>query len=211
MQLTLQPLPYAENALEPIMSGETVHLHHGVHQAGYVKKTNELLVAGADRYSSLEAIIEDAAASRQDLFNQAGQVWNHEFFWRSLRIAKDSESPQIPSAVAALIKRDFGSMEKMVKDLLARADAHFGSGWLWLALDGNALMAATTPNARPVFVDGMYPLLTIDLWEHAYYVDYRNQRHEFVETCLTKLANWEFAATRLREYTTAAGRAQRHA
>jgi superoxide dismutase, Fe-Mn family len=211
MKLTLQPLPYAENALEPIISSETVHLHYHMHQAGYVKKTNELLGGSAERYASLEALIEDAAARRQDLFSQAGQAWNHEFFWRSLHAATDSQAPAVPAVVAALIKRDFGSTDGLIQDLLARAEAHFGSGWLWLVLDDNALTTATTPNARPAFVDGLYPLLTVDLWEHAYYVDYRNRRQEFVEKCCTKLLNWDFAATRIREHGRDVGRVQARA
>jgi superoxide dismutase, Fe-Mn family len=210
MKLTLQPLPYAENALEPIISSETVHLHYHMHQAGYVKKTNELLGGSADRYASLESIVEDAATRRQDLFNQAAQVWNHDFFWRSLH-APDTPTPAVPAAVAALIRRDFGSTDRLIQDLLARADAHFGSGWLWLALDNNALIATTTQNARPAFIDGLYPLLCVDLWEHAYYVDYRNRRREFIEKCCTRLLNWDFAATRIRERGHDVGRAQARA
>ena len=211
MKLTLQPLPYAENALEPIMSSETVHLHYHMHHAGYVKKTNELLGSSADRYASLEAVIDDAATRRQDLFNQAAQAWNHEFFWRSMHAATDSQAPTVPPVVSALVKRDFGSTDKLIQDLLARADAHFASGWLWLVLDDNALVTTTTPNARPAFIDGLYPLLTIDLWEHAYYVDYRNRRREFVEKCCSKLLNWDFAATRIREHGHDVGRAQARA
>jgi Fe-Mn family superoxide dismutase len=196
MKLVLQPLPYAENALEPVISAATVDVHYHKHHAAYVQKTKELLGSQIDAYPSLESVISEADGRREDLFDQAGQAWNHDFFWRSMHPPGKGQSAPATSA-ADLINRDFGSSDGLFRDMLARGEAHFGSGWLWLAMDGTKLVVATTPNGRPLFTQGLYPLLACDLWEHAYYLDYQNRRKEFLEKFCQTLANWDFVETRL--------------
>jgi Fe-Mn family superoxide dismutase len=197
--LTLMPLPYPEDALAPVTSARTLKFHHGAHHAGYVKKVNDLYGTELPRYESLEQLIEDAANGREDVFNNAGQVWNHDFFWQSMKpAAHGGRGPD--GAFAELVERDFGSLDKLVEEALSRGEKHFGSGWVWLVIDGGRLAVATTANGRPVFVDGMYPLLVCDLWEHAYYLDHQNKRRTFLEGFFAQLANWEFAARRLEQH-----------
>lgn len=197
--LTLMPLPYPEDALAPVTSAQTLELHHGAHHAGYVKKVNDLYGSELGRYESLEDLIMDVAQTREDVFDNAGQVWNHDFFWQSMRPASQgSRGPQ--GALAQAIERDCGSLEKLVDDALSRGEKHFGSGWVWLVVNGGQIAVATTANGRPAFVDGMYPLLVCDLWEHAYYLDHQNKRRSFLEGFFSKLANWDFAAQRLEEH-----------
>jgi Fe-Mn family superoxide dismutase len=197
--LTLMPLPYPEGALAPVTSAQTVKFHHGAHHAGYVKKVNDLYGQELPRYDSLEDLIMDVAQSREDVFNNAGQVWNHDFFWQSMRPAGQGASGPT-GALAEAIERDFGSHEKLVEEALSRGEKHFGSGWLWLVVNGGRLSVATTANGRPAFVDGLYPLLVCDLWEHAYYLDHQNKRRAFLEGFVSQLANWEFAGRRLEAH-----------
>lgn len=197
--LTLMPLPYPEDALAPVTSAQTLKFHHGAHHAGYVKKVNELYGSELGRYDSLEDLILDVAQTREDVFNNAGQVWNHDFFWQSMKPAgQGGRNAQGP--LAELIERDFGSHEKLVEEALSRGEKHFGSGWVWIVVNGGRLAVATTANGRPAFVDGMYPLLVCDLWEHAYYLDHQNKRRAFLEGFFAQLANWEFAAKRLEQH-----------
>ena len=199
--LTLMPLPYPENALEPVTSPRTLKFHHGAHHAGYVKKTNDLVGEDLARYESLEQLIEDVAQTRQDVFNNAGQVWNHDFFWQSMRPAGQGRAPS--GSFAEAIERDSGSLEKLVDEALSRGEKHFGSGWVWIVLNGGKVSVATTANGRPAFVDGLYPLLVCDLWEHAYYLDHQNKRRSFLEGFFKELANWEFAQQRFEAYESA--------
>ena len=206
--LTLMPLPYPEDALAPVTSAQTLKFHHGAHHAAYVKKVNDLVGADLARYESLEQLIEDAAQSREDVFNNAGQVWNHDFFWQSMRpAAQGTRGPQ--GALAEAIERDCGSLEKLVADALSRGEKHFGSGWVWIVLNGGKVSVASTANGRPAFVDGLYPLLVCDLWEHAYYLDHQNKRRAFLEGFFAQLANWEFAQRRYEAHEATRPQARR--
>lgn len=197
--LSLMPLPYPEDALAPVTSAQTLKFHHGAHHAGYVKKVNDLYGAELGRYESLEQLITDVADKREDVFNNAGQIWNHDFFWQSMKpAAQAGRGPD--GALAQAIERDFGSIDKLVDEALNRGEKHFGSGWVWIVVNGGRLAVASTANGRPAFVDGLYPLLVCDLWEHAYYLDHQNKRRTFLEGFFAKLANWEFAAQRLEAH-----------
>ena len=191
LHFDLPPLPYAEDALAPIISAETLALHHGKHHRKYVDTMNQLLerepVAGA---KTLEDVVRSASGK---LFNNAAQAWNHDFYWKSL-------SPQALRPSAAMrreLERDFGTYERFVDELSAAANGQFGSGWAWLVKKDGKLQVAATPNAETPIKDGIRCLLTLDVWEHAYYVDYRNQRERYVSAVIDKLLNWEFAEENL--------------
>lgn len=206
--LSLMPLPYPDDALAPVTSAQTLKFHHGAHHAGYVRKVNDLYGGELARYESLEQLIGDVALEREDVFNNAGQVWNHDFFWQSMRpAAMRGAGPD--GALAEAIETDFGSHDRLVEEALARGEKHFGSGWLWLVVNGGRLSLATTANGRPAFVDGLYPLLVCDLWEHAYYLDHQNRRRAFLEGYFAQLVNWEFAAQRLAQQAAAGARIAR--
>lgn len=195
MPFTLPPLPFANDALAPHISAETFEFHHGKHHQAYVDKTNELAAkAGHDGLSLIELI---ETAEPGPLFNNAAQVWNHSFFWHCL-----SPEKQVPEGqLAEMIERDFGSTESLTTQLAAEAVAHFASGWAWLVLDGEHLKVTSYHDAdtpiTPKHSGGIAPLFTLDLWEHAYYVDYRNARPKFAEAVLTNCVNWAFVAQNL--------------
>jgi superoxide dismutase, Fe-Mn family len=188
----LPPLPYAENALEPIITAKTIGFHYGKHHKGYVDNLNKL-ITGTD-YSDLmlEEIITGTAGrvERVAIFNNAAQSWNHTFFWNSL---KPNGGGQPPAALMKKIESAFGSFDDCKKEIAAAAISQFGSGWVWLVLDADKLKVVKTSNADNPLTKGMKPLLTIDVWEHAYYLDYQNRRVDFVNAVLEKLVNWEFA------------------
>ena len=190
LQLELPPLPYAEDALAPVISAETLALHHGKHQRKYVDTANELLRNEAVRASSLEALVR---STKGKLFNNAAQAWNHDFYWHSLAPKKTRPS----RALASRIDRDFGSYEQFADKLAQAAGAQFGSGWAWLIDDGGRLAIVTTSNADTPMAQGKRCLLTIDVWEHAYYVDYRNQRERYLSAVIGERLNWEFAERNL--------------
>jgi len=189
-------LPYSAKALEPYMSARTLSFHHGRHHRAYVDACNRL-IAGTDLADApLETIIRRTAgaADRIAIFNNAAQAWNHAFFWRSMR-PKGGGKPQ--GRLLELIEKSFGSYEAFREAFLDAATSQFGSGWAWLALDGDRLRVVKTSNADTPIIRGQTPLLVCDVWEHAYYLDYQNRRRDFVEAFLDHLANWEFAATQL--------------
>lgn len=188
MAFELPALPYAKDALAPHMSAETLEFHHGKHHQTYVTKLNEL-VAGTDKEGqSLEEIIKSAGPG--PLFNNAAQVWNHTFFWNSLSPNGGGE----PSgALAEAINAKWGSFDKFKEAFTNSAIANFGSGWTWLVKAGNELEIVNTSNAETPITEGKTPLLTVDVWEHAYYIDYRNARPKYLDG-FWALANWEFAA-----------------
>ena len=195
MAYRLPDLPYAKDALGPHMSAETLDFHHGKHHRAYVDKTNEALEAkGGGR--KLSRVIRDARESGDDkLFNNAAQLWNHSFFWQCLA-PPDGQRPS--GQLAGMIDEAFGSTDAMLAKLEEEAVGHFSNGWAWLLLDRGALRIASLHDAdTPVAHDGMQPLLTLDLWEHAYYIDYRNDRPAFVEKLLANIVNWEFVACNL--------------
>jgi superoxide dismutase, Fe-Mn family len=192
----LPALPYAENALDPIISANTLSFHYGKHHKGYVDNLNKL-VAGTELAGlSLEQVIKNAAgkADKAAIFNNAAQVWNHTFYWRSLRANGGGEPP---AAVKQKIESAFGSLDGCKKELATAATTQFGSGWAWLVLEGDKLKVVKTGNAETPLTTGAKPLLTIDVWEHAYYLDYQNRRGDYVNAVLDKLINWGFAADNL--------------
>ncbi len=196
MPFTLAPLPYAEDALGRHMSAETLRLHHGKHHRAYVDKVNAA-TAGTDLAGAALSEVIVAAASRGDkaLFNNAGQIWNHNFYWQCLA---PPEGQRPVGQLAELIDDGFGSAEAMLEALATEAVGHFGSGWAWLVLDrGKLAVTSLHDGDSPVAHEGMEPLLTVDVWEHAYYVDYRNARPAFVDAVLGNLVNWEFVARNL--------------
>jgi Fe-Mn family superoxide dismutase len=192
----LPALPYADNALEPVISANTLHFHYGKHHQAYVDNLNKL-IAGTELVGlPLEKIIS-ATAGKPDktaIFNNAAQTWNHTFYWHSLRPQGGAEPP---AALKKKIEAAFGSLDACKKELAATAMAQFGSGWVWLAQDGDRLKVVKTGNADAPLTSGLKPLLTIDVWEHAYYLDYQNRRADYVSAVLDKLSNWEFAAANL--------------
>ncbi|SFW10827.1 superoxide dismutase [Nitrosovibrio sp. Nv17] len=189
----LPPLPYADDALDPVISAHTLSFHYGKHHKAYVDNLNKL-VAGtelADR--SLEEIIAATAgqADKAGVFNNAAQIWNHTFYWNSL---KPGGGGQPPAALRERIEASFGSVDACKQELAAAATTQFGSGWAWLVRDGDTLKVVKTGNADVPLTKGLTPLLTLDVWEHAYYLDYQNRRADYVNAVLDKLINWGFAA-----------------
>ena len=191
LHFELPPLPYAEDALEPVISAETLKLHHGKHHKKYVDTMNELLAKSEVRGSSLEDVVR---SSDGKLFNNAAQAWNHSFYWQSL-----SPKGGAPSgALRQRLERDFGSYENFLEKFAAAANGQFGSGWAWLIEMNGALEVVATGNADTPMAQGARCLLTLDVWEHAYYVDYRNKRDEYVKAVLGQRLNWEFAERNLK-------------
>jgi Fe-Mn family superoxide dismutase len=190
LHFELPPLPYSEDALAPVISAETLSLHHGKHHRKYVDTMNQLLQKEPVRGATLEDVVR---ASKGKLFNNAAQAWNHEFYWNSL-----SPKKLRPSAtLARRIDSDFGSQERFSDQLAKAAADQFGSGWAWLIEDAGKLAIVTTSNADTPMVHGKRCLLTIDVWEHAYYVDYRNQRERYLSGVIGERLNWEFAERNL--------------
>jgi Fe-Mn family superoxide dismutase len=196
MAFELPALPYAENALEPHYSARTIGFHHGKHHAAYVKNLNDLTAGTELAGKGLEEIIRAVAGdtARIGIFNNAAQVWNHTFFWSCMR---PSGGGAPGGALAAAIDRDFGSLAACTDALKKAATTRFGSGWGWLMLAQGKLQVTSTPNAETPLTQGATPLLTVDVWEHAYYLDYQNRRPDYLQTFLDKLVNWDFAAANL--------------
>jgi Fe-Mn family superoxide dismutase len=193
---TLPPLPWPENALSPAISANTIGFHYGKHHQGYVNKLNELVAGTPLAEQPLEAVIK-ATAGKTDqaaIFNNAAQVWNHSFYWNSLR-PKGGGKPS--GALAAQIDQSFGNFDAFKAEFAKAAISQFGSGWAWLVKDGDKLSIVKTGNADTPIAHGQQPLLTIDVWEHAYYLDYQNRRADYVAAVLDGLINWEFAAQNL--------------
>ena len=194
MAFTLPPLPYAKDALAPHISPETLDFHHGKHHNAYVTKLNELVEA--DKALQGKSLDELVRTTKGPVFNQAAQVWNHTFYWHSMA-PKAGGEPKGP--VADLIKQSFGSVDEFKKKFSAAAVGQFGSGWAWLVLSKGALSVENTPNAETPFTNPeKTPLLTCDVWEHAYYIDYRNARPKYVEAWWN-LVNWDFANENIKK------------
>jgi Fe-Mn family superoxide dismutase len=192
----LPSLPYADNALEPVISTKTIGFHYGKHHKGYVDNLNKLIAGTEFADLPLEKIITKTAgkADKTAMFNNAAQTWNHTFYWKSMRLKGGGEPP---TALKQKIAASFGSVDACKKELSTAAMAQFGSGWVWLVLDGDKFKVVKTTNADVPLTTGMKPLLTIDVWEHAYYLDYQNRRADYVNAVLDKLINWDFAADNL--------------
>lgn len=191
------PLPFAKDALEPYgMKAETFDYHYGKHHKAYVDNLNKL-VEGTDLANkSLEEVIKATYqdSSKQGVFNNAAQVWNHTFFWNSL---KPGGGGAPTGELAERINKDFGSYDKFKEEFSNAAATQFGSGWAWLVDDNGTLKVTKTPNAVNPIAEGQKPLLTLDVWEHAYYIDFRNARPAFIANFLDKLVNWDFVAANL--------------
>ena len=194
MTFKLPELPYAKDALAPHISQETLEYHHGKHHNAYVTKLNELIEGKPEADKSLEEII---LSSEGPLFNNAAQVWNHTFYWHCMKPAGGGAPT---GEIAALIDRDLGGFEKFKTDFTAACIAQFGSGWAWLVKDKDGKLSITkTSNADLPMKHGQTALLTCDVWEHAYYINYRNLRPKYVETFLNSLVNWDFVNENLKK------------
>ena len=192
----MPPLPYADTALEPIYSARTISFHHGKHHKAYVDNLNKLVANTRIDGLPLESVIDIAAKNSEmtGVFNNAAQIWNHTFFWNSM---KPGGGGKPSGALAKMIDEAFGSYEKFAEQFKAAAVGRFGSGWAWLVVEGGALKIVSTPNAETPITKGQTPLITVDVWEHAYYLDYQNRRPDFVQAFLDRLVNWDFAAANL--------------
>ena len=191
MPFTLPELPYAKDALAPHISAETLEFHHGKHHQTYVTNLNKLLEGKPD-HGSLVEIIQKAEGP---LFNNAAQVWNHTFYWHCMKPGGGGEPT---GDIADAIKRDFGGFDKFREEFTQAAITQFGSGWAWLVLTGDKLSISKTGNADLPLKHGQKALLTIDVWEHAYYIDYRNARPKYIDTFLSSLVNWDFVTQNLK-------------
>lgn len=194
---TLPPLPYAPEALEPYISAQTMEFHHGKHHQAYIDNLNKL-IAGTDlEGASLEEIITKTATNpdQQGIFNNAGQHFNHSFFWRTLRPGSDQTEPN--EAVAAALVRDFGSQDNFYEEFKKAAGSLFGSGWVWLVNDNGTLRLMKLLNADNPIAHGVKPVFGLDVWEHSYYLDYQNRRGDFIEAVLKNLVDWTEIAKQL--------------
>ncbi|MFM6191884.1 MAG: superoxide dismutase [Planktothrix sp.] len=197
MAFELPPLPYAPDALEGSkMSAQTFSYHHGKHHAAYVTNLNNLIKDTDLADKSLEEIIKATAndPAKVGIFNNAAQVWNHSFFWNCMKPGGGGEPT---GDLANKINQDFGGFDKFVAEFKNAAATQFGSGWAWLVLDNGTLKVTKTANAANPMVDGATPLLTLDVWEHAYYLDFQNARPGYIDNFLSSLVNWDFVAQNL--------------
>ena len=197
MSFELPKLDYAKNALAPIMSEETLDLHHGKHHQTYITNLNNFIKDTDMAGMSLEEIVHNSSKdkSKAGIFNNASQHWNHELFWKCM---KPNGGGSMPKKLEDRIKSDLGSVEEFKKQFIQAGITQFGSGWCWLSIDkNNKLVVSKTPNAENPLIHNMKPILGCDVWEHSYYVDYRNRRPEYLENFFEKLVNWEFVESHL--------------
>jgi Fe-Mn family superoxide dismutase len=192
----LPALPYPDNGLEPYISAKTLGFHHGKHHRGYVDKTNSLVKGSPYGALSLEEIIKRSAGSPEKgaIFNNAAQAWNHAFYWQGM---KPNGGGNPTGDLAAKISQAFGSVDGFKETFLKEAASLFGSGWAWLVKDGQSLKVVQTSNADTPLAHGQTPLLTVDVWEHAYYLDYQNRRKDYLDAFLAHVVNWDFVAGNL--------------
>ena len=194
---TLAPLPWDEKALEPVISANTISFHYHKHHKTYVDTLNKLVEGSRFAGMKLEEIVRATAggkdAREKQIFNNAGQVWNHDFYWRSLTPSKTEAGGKLDSAITAA----FGSKDVLIQQLAEAGKTQFGSGWAWLVSKDGKLAIEKTPNAETPMAKGVNCLLTVDVWEHAYYLDYQNARPKYLEAVLGKILNWDFAAENL--------------
>ena len=196
MSFELPSLPYANDALAPYMSAETLDFHHGKHHQTYVTNLNNLLKDNELQGASLDDIVVKSSkdTSMAGIFNNAGQHWNHILFWQCM---KPNGGGSIPSELEARLNSDFGSVDQFKEAFIQAGTTQFGSGWAWLAIDNGKLVVTKSANASNPLVDGMKPILGCDVWEHSYYIDYRNKRPDYLKAFLDSLINWEFVASQL--------------
>ena len=197
MAFTLPDLPYAKDALAPHISADTLEFHHGKHHKTYVDKANAALEGSSYDGSDLEATIQKAwDAQDMGMFNNAAQIWNHTFYWNSM---SPNGGGQPTGEIADAIEKSFGSYDNFAKEFTTAGAGQFGSGWAWLVKNGDTLEVRKTPNAEtPLTEAGVTPLITMDVWEHAYYLDYQNRRPDYMGAFLEHLINWDFANANLR-------------
>jgi Fe-Mn family superoxide dismutase len=190
---SLPPLPYDEGALAPVISAATLNVHHGAHHKAYIDKTNKLVEEKGLQGKTLIEVVRTAFAdkAKPGLFNNSAQAWNHTFYWHSMTKGGGGQ-PQ--GALKEALERDFGGFDGFKEKFSKAAAEQFGSGWAWLVADGSKLKIMATGNADTPIVHNVKPLLTIDVWEHAYYLDYKNKRPDYIAAWLDKLANWSFAS-----------------
>ncbi|HEY0293118.1 MAG TPA: superoxide dismutase [Hansschlegelia sp.] len=189
MAFQLPELPYAYDALQPYMSKETLEFHHDKHHNAYVETGNKLLAGSGLEGKSLEEIVKESYGKNAPLFNNAGQHFNHLHFWNWM---KPNGGGAIPGALEAKITEDLGGVEKFKEDFIEAGKGQFGSGWAWLALKDGKLAVMKTPNGENPLVHGATPLLGVDVWEHSYYIDYRNRRPDYLKAFIENLVNWEY-------------------
>ena len=196
MTLSLPKLDYGNDALSPIMSEETLDLHHGKHHQTYITNLNNFIKDTDMSKMSLEEIIMNSSKdkSKVGIFNNASQHWNHLLFWKCM---KPSGGGTLPSKLKDRIVSDFGSVEEFKKQFIQAGTTQFGSGWCWLSIDNGKLVVSKTANAANPLVDKMKPILGCDVWEHSYYIDYRNRRPEYLDKFMDKLVNWDFVESQL--------------
>ncbi len=196
MTFELPSLPYANDALAPYMSSETLDFHHGKHHQTYVTNLNNLVKDTDMHDSSLEEIVVKSSkdSSMAGIFNNAGQHWNHILFWQCM---KPNGGGSMPSELESRITSDLGGIDQFKEAFIQAGTTQFGSGWAWLAIDNGKLVVTKSPNASNPLVDGMKPILGCDVWEHSYYIDYRNKRPDYLKAFLDSLVNWEFVASQL--------------
>ncbi len=196
MTIKLSNLPYDQDALEPHISAETLSYHYDKHHRGYVDKLNKLIDGTPYAGLSLENIVTKAREEAAiDILNNAQQVWNHTFLWESMS-PNGGAAPN--GRIKELVEESYGDFDTFKKQFRDAALSHFGSGWVWLVLDGTKLTILTTGNADSPVATHLFPLMTLDVWEHAYYIDYKNKRASYVDTFLDKLVSWKFAAANLQ-------------
>ncbi len=196
MTFELPKLDYAKNALSPIMSEETLDLHHGKHHQTYITNLNNFIKDTDMAGMSLEEIVHNSSKdkSKAGIFNNASQHWNHELFWKCM---KPNGGGSMPKKLEDQIKSDLGSVEEFKKQFIQAGISQFGSGWCWLSISNGKLVVSKTPNAENPLIHNMKPILGCDVWEHSYYVDYRNRRPEYLDNFFEKLVNWEFVESQL--------------
>ncbi len=196
MAIILMKLPYTKEALTPHISAKTLEFHYGKHHAGYVEKLNGLISETELAKEDLEIIIKKTAKdkTKSAIFNNAAQVWNHSFYWQCM---KPSGGGKPNGAIAEKIQADFGNFDKFIEELKKAAISQFGSGWAWLTLKKGQLEIVKTSNADTPIANGLKPLLTIDVWEHAYYLDYQNKRADYIDSYIENLINWDFVNLQL--------------
>jgi Fe-Mn family superoxide dismutase len=188
-KFTLPPLPYAYDALGPYMSAETLEFHHDKHHQAYVTNGEKLLEGSGLEILPLEDIVKESYGKNQGLFNNAGQHYNHVHFWNWMK--PNGGGNKLPGALQAKIDEDLGGFDKFRADFIAAGTTQFGSGWAWLSLKNGKLEVTKTPNGESPLVHGGKPLLGVDVWEHSYYIDYRNARPKYLEAWFDNLVNWE--------------------
>jgi Fe-Mn family superoxide dismutase len=190
MTFTLPELPYAYDALQPHMSAETLEYHHDKHHNTYVEKSNQLIEGSGLEGKSIEEVVKGSHGTHQGLFNNIAQHYNHTHFWQWMKPGGGGRS--VPGALATKIDEDLGGFDKFRSDFIDAGVTQFGSGWCWLAMKDGKLVVMKTPNGENPLVHGATPLLGCDVWEHSYYIDYRNARPKYLEAFFDNLVNWEY-------------------